>query len=179
MLRDYELMYIVRPDLDDDAVKTAMDSVQSIVEANGGEVVKTTPWGKRRLAYEIQKLRDGHYVLLEVRLDGARIKEVERTLRIHDQVFRHMVVALDHPSEGEVGSGEAVVGADGATGAALDGGPSADVEAGDDIEAPAAAPPVGEVEVVAQGGAAEVDDVSDVDDETDGVETLDDDEENS
>jgi small subunit ribosomal protein S6 len=101
MARDYELMYIVRPDLDDDAVKAAMDSVQSIVEANGGEVLKTTPWGKRRLAYEIDKLRDGHYVLLEVQLDGTRVKDVERSLRIHDQVFRHMVVTLDHPSEAD------------------------------------------------------------------------------
>ena len=107
MVRDYELMYIVRPDLDDDGVKAAMDSVQSIVENNGGEVVKTTPWGKRRLAYEIQKLRDGHYVLLEIRLDGTRVKEVERTLRIHDQVFRHMVVTHEPSADGDASAAAA------------------------------------------------------------------------
>jgi small subunit ribosomal protein S6 len=103
MVRDYELMYIVRPDLDDDAVRGAMDSVQSLVEAQGGEVVKTTAWGKRRLAYEIQRLRDGHYVLLHVRLDGARIKELERVLRIHDNVFRHMLTIFVEGVETEDG----------------------------------------------------------------------------
>jgi small subunit ribosomal protein S6 len=96
-------MYIVRPDLEDDAVRGAMDSVQSLVEAQGGEVVKTTAWGKRRLAYEIQRLRDGHYVLLHVRLDGARIKELERVLRIHDNVFRHMVTIFVEGAEAEDG----------------------------------------------------------------------------
>src|SRR4030081_3701765 len=103
MVRDYELMYIVRPDLDDDAVRGAMDSVQSLIEAQGGEVVKTTAWGKRRLAYEIQRLRDGHYVLLQVRLDGARIKELERVLRIHDNVFRHMLTIFVEGVETEDG----------------------------------------------------------------------------
>lgn len=91
MARDYELMYIVRPDLDDEAVQAAMDSVQSLIEAQGGEVVTTTPWGKRRLAYEIERLRDGHYVLLHIRLDGDRVKELERLLAIHDTVFRHLL----------------------------------------------------------------------------------------
>jgi small subunit ribosomal protein S6 len=91
MVREYELMYIVRPDLDEDGLRAAMDSVQGLVEAQGGELLKTTHWGKRRLAYEIQRLRDGHYVLLAVRLDGAKVKELERALRINDNVIRHLV----------------------------------------------------------------------------------------
>src|SRR5205807_9881406 len=63
VVRDYELMYIVRPDLDDEGLRGAMAAVESLVEGQGGEVVKTTSWGKRRLAYEIQNLRDGHYVI--------------------------------------------------------------------------------------------------------------------
>jgi small subunit ribosomal protein S6 len=96
-VRDYELMYIVRPELDDDGVRGAVQSVRAIIEANGGEVVKTTLWGKRRLAYDVQRLRDGHYVLVALRLDGASVGAVERVLRIHDTVFRHLLVVHQGP----------------------------------------------------------------------------------
>lgn len=104
MVRDYELMYIVRPDVDDDALRAAVDSVRTLVEGQGGEVRKTTMWGKRRLAYEVSHLRDGHYVIVEMRLDGSRVAAVERALRIHDAVFRHLLVVQEAPSaeiEGE------------------------------------------------------------------------------
>jgi small subunit ribosomal protein S6 len=97
VVRDYELMYIIRPELDDDAVRNAVRSVRTIVEGQGGEVVKTTLWGKRRLAYEVRRLRDGHYVLVSLHLDGARVGEVERALRIHDTVFRHLLVLHQGP----------------------------------------------------------------------------------
>src|SRR5947209_1689212 len=97
MVRDYELMYIVRPELDDDAVRTTVKSVRGLIESQGGEVVKTTLWGKRRLAYEVQRLRDGHYVLVVLRMDGAGVREVERALRIHDTVFRHLLVLHEGP----------------------------------------------------------------------------------
>lgn len=92
MVRDYELLYIVRPELDEEGVRGAVSSVRGIVEAQGGEVVHTTLWGKRRLAYEVRRLRDGYYVLVLLRLDGSRVGAVERALRIHDTVFRHLLV---------------------------------------------------------------------------------------
>ena len=92
MLRDYELMYIVRPELDDDAVRATVKSVRGLIEAQGGDVVKTTLWGKRRLAYEVQHLRDGHYVLVVLHLDPDKVSSVARALRIHDTVFRHLLV---------------------------------------------------------------------------------------
>jgi small subunit ribosomal protein S6 len=109
MLRDYELMYVVRPDLDEDGLRTAQEAVQGLVEGQGGEVVNTTPWGKRRLAYEIAGLRDGHYVIVEFRGDGSKVKELERALRINDQVIRHMItIAVPKPPEDETkeGAGE-------------------------------------------------------------------------
>lgn len=110
MVRDYELMYIVRPDVDDDGLRAAVDSVKSLVEGQGGEIHKTTLWGKRRLAYEVKHLRDGHYVIVEMKLDGARVANVERALRIHDTVFRHLLVVQEVPSaEGEVPDGEGYV----------------------------------------------------------------------
>ncbi len=97
MVRDYELMYIVRPELEDDAVRVAVKSVRTLIESLGGEVVKTTLWGKRRLAYEVRRLREGHYVLVVFHLDGGKIAEIERALRIHDTVFRHLVVVHEGP----------------------------------------------------------------------------------
>jgi small subunit ribosomal protein S6 len=120
MVRDYELMYIVRPDVDEDGLRAAVDSVKGIIEGQGGEVRKTTNWGKRRLAYEVKHLRDGHYVIVEMRLDGARVAEIERALRIHDQVFRHLLVIQEEPS--------ADTGEEGEEGAASIPPPPADVE---------------------------------------------------
>lgn len=105
VLRDYELMYIVRPELDEDRLKAATESVRTLVEGQGGVVVKSTPWGRRRLAYEVAHLRDGHYVLAEIRLDGGRVREVERALRIHDDVFRHLLVTREAAAEAVPGSG--------------------------------------------------------------------------
>jgi small subunit ribosomal protein S6 len=102
VLREYELMYVVRPDLDEDGLRGAVESVQGLVEGQGGEVTTTTPWGKRRLAYEIAGLRDGHYVIVEFRGDGARLRDLERALRISDHVIRHMItVAVPKPAEAE------------------------------------------------------------------------------
>jgi small subunit ribosomal protein S6 len=92
MMRDYELMYIVRPELDDDGLRDTVKSVRAILEASGAQVVKTTLWGKRRLAYEVRRLRDGHYVLVVLRLDGAKVAPIHRALGIHDTVFRHLLV---------------------------------------------------------------------------------------
>jgi small subunit ribosomal protein S6 len=87
LLREYELMYVVRPDLDEDGLRGAVEAVQGLVEGQGGEVLTTTPWGKRRLAYEIAGLRDGHYVIVEFRGDGSNVKELERALRISDHMI--------------------------------------------------------------------------------------------
>jgi small subunit ribosomal protein S6 len=110
MVRDYELMYIVRPDVDEDGLRAAIDSVKALITGQGGESRKTTNWGKRRLAYEVKHLRDGHYVIVEMRLDGAKVAEIERALRIHDAVFRHLLVIQEEPSadtgeDGEVTDG--------------------------------------------------------------------------
>jgi len=105
MVRDYELMYIVRPELDDDALRATVKTVRGLLEAQGGQVIKTTLWGKRRLAYEVQRLRDGHYVLIVLRLDGAKVAPVERALRLQDAVFRHLLVLHEGPmpeADGEI-----------------------------------------------------------------------------
>jgi small subunit ribosomal protein S6 len=99
MVRDYELMYIVRPELDDDGLQAATRSVETLIDGVGGTVVRSTSWGRRRLAYEVDHLRDGHYMLLHLRVDGARITEIERALTIHDTVFRHLLVLHEAGAE--------------------------------------------------------------------------------
>jgi len=100
---DYELMYIVRPDLDEEALRAATESVATLVRGLGGEVSKTAMWGKRRLAYEIARLRDGHYVVCQIRLDGDRVSELERALKIHETVFRHLLVRREQAAGGAEG----------------------------------------------------------------------------
>ena len=88
----YELMYIVKPELDDQAVQQEIDKVGQLIQTNGGQVKKVTPWGKRRLAYSVKDQREGHYVVEEFDRDQAEVQEVERVLRISDSVFRHLLV---------------------------------------------------------------------------------------
>ena len=91
----YELMYIVKPELDDQAVQQEIDKVGQLIQTNGGQVKKVTPWGKRRLAYSVKDQREGHYVVEEFDLDQAKVQEVERVLKISDTVFRHLLVRQD------------------------------------------------------------------------------------
>ena len=91
----YELMYIVKPDLDDQAVQQEIDKVGQLIQTNGGQLKKVTPWGKRRLAYTVKDNREGHYVVAEFNLDQAKVQEVERVLKISDTVFRHLLVRQD------------------------------------------------------------------------------------
>jgi small subunit ribosomal protein S6 len=111
MVRDYELMYIARPDLDEEGLQGAADSVEQMITGAGGTVVHSTNWGRRRLAYEVDHLRDGQYMLLHIRLDGARVRDVERALAIHETVFRHLLVvreAGEDEPEAADGSAEGV-----------------------------------------------------------------------
>jgi small subunit ribosomal protein S6 len=92
LLRDYEILFIVRPDLDDEHVHEAVGSVDRLIANLGGATVKTDIWGRRRLAYEVRHLREGQYVLTDFRIDPARVPEMEATLKISDAVFRHLIV---------------------------------------------------------------------------------------
>jgi small subunit ribosomal protein S6 len=94
-LSAYELMYIVKPELDDQTVQQEIEKVGQLIQTNGGQIKKVTPWGKRRLAYTVKDNREGHYVVAEFDLDQAKVQEVERVLKISDTVFRHLLVRQD------------------------------------------------------------------------------------
>jgi small subunit ribosomal protein S6 len=92
LLRDYEILYIVRPELDEEQLQAAIATVDKLIESLGGATQKTDVWGRRRLAYEVRHLREGQYVLTDFQIDPARVPELEGTLKISDTVFRHLVV---------------------------------------------------------------------------------------
>ena len=93
--RTYELMFIVNPDAGDEEVVKLSEGVQKIITSQGGSITKTEMMGKRQLAYEINHKKDGTYVLLEVEGSGAEIAEVERRMRVNDQILRYMTVRVD------------------------------------------------------------------------------------
>ena len=92
-LRDYELMYIVRPTVGDEQFPATTERVDALVTGLGGEVREKQPWGKRRLAYPIEKHEDGYYVVAKLRLDPGRTTALEEQLRIADDVIRHILIA--------------------------------------------------------------------------------------
>src|SRR5215475_6469409 len=89
------MIFIIEPEAADDEVMRLSESVQKIITSQGGSIVKTEMMGKRQLAYEINHKKDGTYVLLEVEGSGAEIAEVERRMRVNDQILRYMTVRVD------------------------------------------------------------------------------------
>jgi small subunit ribosomal protein S6 len=88
-------MYIVKAELDDDGVNQAVERVNQLIQQRGGSVQKVTPWGKRRLAYPVGNNLEGYYVLTEFDLDGSKVHEIERALKISDTVFRHLLTVQE------------------------------------------------------------------------------------
>lgn len=91
-MRSYELMVIIRADLDEEQTAAAVDKVTGLIAQNGGEVENIDRWGKRRLAYEINDLRDGYYILVNYKGPSQVARELDRVLKITDEVIRHLVV---------------------------------------------------------------------------------------
>lgn len=94
-MRKYEVMYIVRPDLEEDATKALVERFQNVTTDNGGEIVTLKEMGKRRLAYEINDFREGFYVLMNINAEPAVVSELERLFNINEDVMRHLVVRED------------------------------------------------------------------------------------
>ena len=94
-LRSYELMYILDPNLDEDASGALMGKIEDLMNKQGVEVEKIEPWGKRRLAYSIKGHRDGNYILSYLNAEPTAISEMERRLRVTDGILRFLTVRMD------------------------------------------------------------------------------------
>ena len=93
MVRSYEMMVIIDPTVEDHSVE--VKAIEELVVKLGGEVAKTDVWGKRRLAYEIKKLTEGIYVVIEFKIEPDQLKELGRVLSLRPLVIRHLNVAAD------------------------------------------------------------------------------------
>ena len=91
----YESMYILKPDMEEEKKDALVKRFSDIVEKSGGKVEKIDEWGKKRLAYPIQYLNDGYYVLMTFEADPTLPAELERNYKIADDVLRYMVVNLE------------------------------------------------------------------------------------
>ncbi|EMT45722.1 MULTISPECIES: 30S ribosomal protein S6 [Anoxybacillus] len=91
-MRKYEIMYIIRPNMEDEARKALVERFNNVLTENGAEITNVKEWGKRRLAYEIEKFRDGYYMILNVVAKPAAVQEFDRLARISEDIIRHIVV---------------------------------------------------------------------------------------
>ena len=96
-MRRYELMLLFRPDLEDDKLQSAVEKVTRAIVNAGGTLTKVSPWGKRRMAYDIQHFREASYFLLHFDIAPSAIRELERGMLISEEILRHLVTVLvDH-----------------------------------------------------------------------------------
>ena len=96
MSTKYEVTYIIKPDVDEEAKKAIIDKYTKVIADNGGEMVEAKDWGKRRFAYEIDKYREGsYYIMTFTANDAAAVNEFARLSKIDDSVLRSMTVKLD------------------------------------------------------------------------------------
>ncbi|MBI3084918.1 MAG: 30S ribosomal protein S6 [candidate division NC10 bacterium] len=93
-MRSYEVIFILDPALGDDGVDAAIAAASGMVTKEGGEVAEAQKWGKKRLAYEIKKRREGHYVFLRLRAPAKAVTELERHLNIAESVLKFLTVLV-------------------------------------------------------------------------------------
>jgi len=99
-MRPYEVMIIFDPNLEDDAVRAEVDRSTELIRSRGGNPGRVERWGKRRLAYEIRRQREGSYVVLEAQAEPATMADLSRALTLTDGVLRHKVIHLPDKATG-------------------------------------------------------------------------------
>jgi small subunit ribosomal protein S6 len=97
-MRRYELMMILRPDVAEDRSKAILERTARSITESGGTILKNVPWGRRRMAYEIEGSRDGIYQIFLFESPASAIAEIERVLLITEEVLRHLVVRDERPA---------------------------------------------------------------------------------
>ena len=97
-MRRYELMLVLRPDVADDRSQAVIDRTTRQIVASGGQIVKVAPWGRRRLAYPIDRHREGSYHIVLFDAPGEAVTELERGLLITEEVLRHLVTRVERPA---------------------------------------------------------------------------------
>ncbi|HEV7604437.1 MAG TPA: 30S ribosomal protein S6 [Candidatus Limnocylindrales bacterium] len=104
-MRRYELMLVIRPDVADDKSQALVDRTTRGIVSAGGQIVKVAPWGRRRLAYPIDRHREGSYHIILFEAPSEAIVELEHTLLITEEVLRHLITRVDRPVKSSSGDG--------------------------------------------------------------------------
>ena len=94
-MRNYEAVVIINPDLSAESAKGVVTQVQELVSKNGGRVDGLQEWGKRRLAYKINKKQEGNYLVINFQMDSKQTKKLEQSFRLNDQLLRFLLVNKD------------------------------------------------------------------------------------
>lgn len=94
-MRKYEVVFVHRPDLDEEKSAALIERFKDLIEKQGGEVLKIDKWGKRRLAYEVKDLREGVYIIVHMNAEPKVATELDRVFKITDEVLRHIIVRED------------------------------------------------------------------------------------
>ncbi|MBC9783642.1 30S ribosomal protein S6 [Heliobacterium chlorum] len=94
-MREYEAMLLIRPNMEEEAFQGVVDKFVNLITQQGGEIVKADKWGKRRLQYEIKKLKEAFYVLITFKGEPAVAHELDRVMRISDDIVRFLVIRKD------------------------------------------------------------------------------------
>lgn len=95
-MNKYEIMYIIRPDVDEETQKAVVERFNNILTDNGAEIEKVTEMGKRRLAYEIENYKEGIYMVINFQGDSKAINEFDRQAKFSDDIIRHMAIREDN-----------------------------------------------------------------------------------
>jgi len=95
MPRKYETMFVIKPDLEQEKTAQLIDKFKGIIEDNNGEILEIDEWGKRRLAYEIEKIKEGYYVVVKFMAESSVAQELDRVFKITDDIMRHIVIRED------------------------------------------------------------------------------------
>lgn len=91
----YELMYVVRPTVDEQSLAAVKEKIEKFITGNGGEITRRDDWGKRRLAYPIVKFTEGFYTVLQFNFPPTTVRDLERSLKLTEEVLRYLVVRVD------------------------------------------------------------------------------------
>jgi len=95
MKRTYELMFIVDPDMGEEAAETLLQRIKGYLESGNATVAEFKDWGLRRLAYTINRKRDGHYYLVHFSMDSGKVKELERNILLAEGIMRELIVLVE------------------------------------------------------------------------------------
>jgi len=102
LLRTYELVFIAQPDLDEEGLTALVEHVKQTMTDGGAEIVKTEDMGRRKLAYPIARRNEGHYVLMQAKMERPAIIALERDLKLSEDVLRHLLVRTEDEQDEQV-----------------------------------------------------------------------------